>query len=242
MSSSPVQVAPDVMGLPIVPGHGINAYLVGDVLVDAGTRFSRRSLLRALRGRALSAHVLTHAHPDHQGSSAAICQALRVPLWVGEGDVEAAESGDLAPTFPRPGHPVAWFQRTVLAGPGHPVARRLVDGDMVGEFRVVALPGHTAGHIGLFREQDRLLVAGDLIANKDMATMRTGLTLPLPLFTVDPAQSRRSIARLLELEPRTVCVGHGPPIRDPRALMAFLHRCLAHADDATTHHDEEQTS
>ncbi|MEE8601952.1 MBL fold metallo-hydrolase [Euzebya tangerina] len=224
--SSPIDIAPDVLGIPIVPGHGINAYLIGDVLIDAGTRFSRTGLLKALRGRPLRGHALTHAHPDHQGSSAAICTELDVPLWVGTGDADAAESGDLSETFPRPSHPVAWFQRRFLAGPGHPVGRRLQEGDRIGEFRVLDLPGHTRGHIGFYRDEDRVLIAGDLISHKDMGTFRTKLVEHPDLFTVDRAASRRSAQRLIELEPETVCLGHGPPVRDPRALQAFLRRIV----------------
>lgn len=227
---TPIPIATDVTAIPCVPGHGINAYLAGDVLVDAGIRFSRRTLLKALDGRAVAAHVVTHAHPDHQGASAAICTALQVPLWVGAGDAEAMASGDLAPTFPHPNNPVAWALRRFAAGPGHPVDRRLVEGDAVGDFRVVDLPGHTRGHIGLFRDDDRLLIIGDALFHKDMLTMRTRLVEPPDLYTVDPDQNRRSILRLIDLAPDTVCFGHGPPLRDPRALQAFLHRVAARVD------------
>ena len=50
--------------------HVINMYLVstpdGDVLIDAGTRWTTGRLLRQLRGRKLAMVALTHAHPDHQ--------------------------------------------------------------------------------------------------------------------------------------------------------------------------------
>ena len=58
------------------PPNAINVYLVGDVLVDAGTPGARRRILRELAGREVRTHVVTHAHPDHFGSSHAICAAL----------------------------------------------------------------------------------------------------------------------------------------------------------------------
>ena len=67
------QLAPDVYLLGSFPRHSINAYLIGGILVDSGVRFMRRGLMRQLRGKKLELHVLTHAHPDHQGSSRAIC-------------------------------------------------------------------------------------------------------------------------------------------------------------------------
>src|SRR5919206_5338504 len=77
------------------PPNAINVYLVGDVVVDAATRHAGRRILRQLEGHQVSAHALTHAHPDHQGASHEVCQKLGIPYWVGEGDVKAAESGDM---------------------------------------------------------------------------------------------------------------------------------------------------
>ena len=48
----------------------------------------------------------------------------------------------------------------VFTGPGHPVDRALRDGDMVGDFRVIDAPGHSAGHVVLWREADRVLIVG----------------------------------------------------------------------------------
>jgi hydroxyacylglutathione hydrolase len=49
------------------------------VLVDAATQLGHRRILRQLGGRLFGALALTHAHPDHYGSSHAVCQALGVP-------------------------------------------------------------------------------------------------------------------------------------------------------------------
>ena len=59
------RVAEDVFQIPLAPRNAMNAYLVGDVLVDAGTPRSAKRLLDALRGMPVGAHALTHAHPDH---------------------------------------------------------------------------------------------------------------------------------------------------------------------------------
>ena len=70
------ELAPGVWQLRQLPPNVINVFLIEDVLVDAGTRHSGRRILRELRGREVGAHVLTHAHPDHQGSSAEVCERL----------------------------------------------------------------------------------------------------------------------------------------------------------------------
>ncbi len=48
---------------------------------------------------------------------------------------------------------------------GHPVARRLREGDEVAGFVVLDVAGHSPGHIALWREADRTLVCGDVFSN-----------------------------------------------------------------------------
>ncbi len=88
MELSMKQLIDDVYILEGFPPYAINVYLLGEVLVDAGTRFAAKRILRRLRGRTVSTHALTHAHPDHQGSSHAICESLGIPLWCGDADAE----------------------------------------------------------------------------------------------------------------------------------------------------------
>ena len=85
------QLAHDIFILEGFPPYAINVYLLGDVLVDAATRFAAPRILRRLRGRTVAAHALTHAHPDHQGASHRICETLNIPLWCGERDADAME-------------------------------------------------------------------------------------------------------------------------------------------------------
>ena len=47
------------------PANGINVYLMGDVIVDSGTRHAAGRILRQVRDRPVAAHALTHAHADH---------------------------------------------------------------------------------------------------------------------------------------------------------------------------------
>jgi hydroxyacylglutathione hydrolase len=220
------QLADDLYLLRGFPPNAINVYLAGDVLLDAGTRHARRRILRQIRGHTLRAHALTHVHPDHQGSSHAICELLGIPLWCGQADVPAMETpGTLANA-----NPASWqtfVQRNFWTGPAHPVARALQDGDDVAGFTVLESPGHTPGHVAYWRERDRVLVIGDVLTNIDIRTGRVGLHEPLPAFTPDPARNRESARRLAALEPALVCFGHGPPLRDTRALREFVARLPA---------------
>jgi hydroxyacylglutathione hydrolase len=190
------------------PPNLINVYLAGDVLVDAGTPGARKRILRQLAGREVTTHVVTHAHPDHFGSSHAICEQLKIPLWTGERDADALESGR---PVPAPGRVPALMARAKMP-PGHPVARRLREGDEVGDFVVLDAPGHSPGHIALWRESDRTLICGDVFFNL------TKPGAPPSFLTVDPERNRTSMRRLAALRPAVALFGHGAPLRDPDRL------------------------
>ncbi len=202
------------------PANAINVYLVGDVLIDAATRQGERRIMRQIAGRAVSAHALTHAHPDHQGASHAICERLQIPLWCGQDDVPAMETPGAISSSQAPGW-LNWLQQRFWTGPPHPVARALVEGDEVAGFTVLETPGHSRGHVAYWRASDRVLILGDVLNNMNVRTGRPGLHEPPTIFTADPARNRSSIRRLAELRPTLALFGHGPPLRDPDRLADF---------------------
>ena len=205
-------VADAVYQLRGFPPDAINVYLVEDVLVDAGTPRAARRILDQVRNRPVSAHALTHAHPDHCGSSHAVCEALGAPLWCGADDARAAETGEI----PRNDTRLARHVLARLPPPDpHPVDRRLHEGDEVAGFRVLDVPGHSVGHIAFWRESDRTLICGDVYFNVPR------LREPLAGLTYDVARNRESMRRLAELEPALVLFGHGPPLRDAARFAAF---------------------
>ena len=205
--------------LPVLP-WAVNAYLAGDVLIDAGARQSRKRILRSVEGRAVTAHALTHAHADHQGASHEVCRRLRVPYWVPEEDAPAAEDPSLIRAR-QPQHPVAQLFARTMAGPAHPVDRRLREGDEVAGFEVLDTPGHSAGHVVYWRASDGVLILGDVVNNMDVITGVPGLRLPKDYFTPDPRRNRESARRLGELQPKVVLFGHGAPLRDRRRFVDF---------------------
>jgi glyoxylase-like metal-dependent hydrolase (beta-lactamase superfamily II) len=211
------------------PGFGlaatwlINAYVVDDVLIDAATRHSGKRILRDLEGHEISAHALTHAHPDHQGASHEVCEKLGIPFWVPQNDIDAAENPDLIKQR-QPNHPIARFFLASFIGPGHKVDRALKEGDRVGSFKVIDAPGHSAGQVVFWRESDKVLIIGDVLANMDQLTGLPGLNEPKTYLTPDPAENRRSARKLAALEPELVLFGHGRPLRDPRKFVEFIQK------------------
>jgi hydroxyacylglutathione hydrolase len=217
------QLAAGVHQLRGWPPNAINVYLIGDVLIDAATRQGEQRILKQIAGRKLSAHALTHAHPDHQGSSHAICERLKIPLWCGRGDVPAMET-PCGVSNPQATGWLNQLQQRFWTGPPHPVARVLVEGDEVAGFTVLETPGHSPGHVAYWREADGVLILGDVLNNVNVMTGIPGLHEPPEVFTPDPARNRESARRLAKLRPRVTCFGHGAPLRDPGKLADFVAR------------------
>jgi glyoxylase-like metal-dependent hydrolase (beta-lactamase superfamily II) len=216
-----LQLADDLWLLHGRPRYGVNVYVIGDVLVDAATRRAGPRILRQLEHRGIAAHALTHAHPDHQGASKAVCEALGIPLWCGEADADAMEQGPAAIQRTQSDNAINRLIYRFWCGPAHPVERRLSEGDEVAGFEVLHVPGHSAGHVAYWRERDRALIVGDVFTTIDTLSGRPGLFEPKPMFTPDPEANRDSIRRLAALEPRLACPGHGRPLRDPERLKRF---------------------
>jgi hydroxyacylglutathione hydrolase len=212
------EIAPDVFHLPLMPRNGVNAYVLGDVLVDTGLRTSAKKIKEALGSRELKAIALTHAHGDHGGSARKLARDLGLPVWVGSADREAAETGKVVAKSPydKPG-------LSLIAGamgnmPSVSIARDLREGDeLTAGFTVLDTPGHSPGHVSFWRESDRVLICGDVFFNMHLLTAVPGLRQPPGPFTVDPAQNRASERRVAGLDAATAAFGHGPVIEGDAA-------------------------
>jgi hydroxyacylglutathione hydrolase len=82
-------------------------------------------------------------------------------------------------------------------------------------------PGHSPGHLSYWREDDRTLIAGDVLFGRHPITGRPGLYEPPERFTLDVTCNRASIRRVAALRPALMVFGHGRPWRDPDALERF---------------------
>lgn len=222
------QIAPEVFQISLLPRNGINCYIIENVLVDSGIRYSYAQIKKAIQKIPVYAHVLTHAHADHQGCSDRVCAEFEVPLYCHPNEVFRTESGLVTSDYPTPQHVLAKLQQKYWAGQGHKVERTIVENDKVGNFTVVETPGHSPGHISLFREQDGVLIIGDVATNMNVLTTMTGLRLPPSIFTTDQQRNIKSLQKLAELNPAIICFGHGPILRNTdRKFQRFVAQCSA---------------
>jgi glyoxylase-like metal-dependent hydrolase (beta-lactamase superfamily II) len=205
------QIAPDVFQIPLSPRNGVNAYLIGDVLIDTGLATSTGKLKKVVGEKGVKSIALTHAHGDHVGSARTLKDEFGLPVWVGTKDRDATEAGKAVKKDPfnAPG-------LSVIAGvlgdfKAVPVDRVLNEGDeLAAGFTVLDTPGHSPGHVSFWRAEDKTLICGDVFFNMNILTTVPGLRQPPGPFTVNPKQNRDSERKLADLRPSVVGFGHGP--------------------------------
>ena len=202
-----------------LPARDMNVYLVRDgdgVLVfDAGIRSMTKAVAAAgARLGGITRVVLGHSHADHRG----VAPGLGVDVFCHPAEKADAEADGGEHYFDctklKPHARVA-YPRLLRMWDGGPVkiAGTVEEGDDVAGFRVVHLPGHAPGLIGLFRESDRLALVSDCFYTIDPESGRKGAPrVPLAAFNLDTEQARASIRKLAALEPAAAWAGHADPV------------------------------
>lgn len=195
---TPVAAQPAAQAFRVNLGF-VSAYIVqrGDqaVVIDTGVAGSAGRIDEVLRASGLSwpavqAVILTHHHPDHQGSAADVFfYAPLAELYTGEADVERINMANL--------------NRQVLP------AR---EGSDIYGIRVIGSPGHTLGHVCLLDEELGTLFVGDAVTNP-----ASGLALASPQNTADAAQANESVRKLGSLSFERAMFGHGDPLEEGAA-------------------------
>jgi glyoxylase-like metal-dependent hydrolase (beta-lactamase superfamily II) len=232
-------VATGVVGLRIL---FVNVFAVsgeaGWTLIDAGLNGSATRLKkwaqRHFGDAAPNAIVLTHAHFDHIGAIDALLDDWNVPVYAHREELPYV-LGERAYPPPDPSVGGGMMARMATLYPRQPIdlgprVRELPHGGTIPDlpgWRWVHTPGHTAGHISLFREADRTLIAGDAFCTTKqesffaVATQRPELHGPPAYFTTDWEAARASVLELASLNPAFVAPGHGQPMAGEETTRAL---------------------
>lgn len=227
-------IAPDVKGFNIL---FVNYYTIGEPgmgndwwLVDAGLPGSARRILKEtgeLYGKynPPKGIILTHGHFDHVGALPMLMKEWpEVKIYVHSFELQyLTGKASYPPPDPAAGgggmSGMSWlFPRKSVNLEGH-VEPLKDDGTIPGlpDWKYIHTPGHAPGHISLFRENDRRLIAGDAFVTTNQNEMYSSLTqrkelhAPPAYFTINWNDAKNSIQRLVDLEPEAAGTGHGVP-------------------------------
>jgi len=213
----------------------------GWALVDAGmgTPESRTAFWAGLERAGLSLSklrtiVLTHHHPDHIGLSAELQEQSDAAVYmhpIDEASVQVIWSGtmperfrNVSQFFRQHGLPPTdfWFtqvdpqvMRTIIRVPPHEAITPVEDNqylNLAGEdYRVIWTPGHSDGHICLFRERDGVFLAADHVLPR--------ITPNVGLYSEKDRENPlgdylNSLRKVATLPASIVLPGHGEPFND----------------------------
>jgi glyoxylase-like metal-dependent hydrolase (beta-lactamase superfamily II) len=200
-------------------------------LIDAGLPYTA-TMIRHWAEKATrtppNAIVLTHGHFDHVSAARDLADGWNVPIYAhplefpyltGQKKYPAPNVGAgggamslLSPLYPRGPIDLGDRLRELPLSDSNDVA------EMPG-WTVLHTPGHTAGHVSFFREQDRCLIVGDAFCTtkpesffEAALAQKPELHGPPAYFTMDWSAARESVQRLAGLNPSILAPGHGQPL------------------------------
>lgn len=200
------------------------------LLIDAGMPKSFDNIMDSAKKRfgenhKLKAIILTHGHFDHVGAIIDLIEEFNIPVYAHEkelpylngeknypepdGTVEGGLLAKLSPLFPNEGINLGEFIHVLPSNSSVPE---------MPEWKWIHTPGHTPGHISLFREDDQLLIAGDAFVNVrqdsvySVLTQKKEINGPPRYLTTNWADAWNSVKKLQSLNPKKAITGHGFPL------------------------------
>ena len=194
-----------------------NCYIVSDgvsgILIDTGTSKYLDTVIEACKPYKIKFIVLTHAHFDHAENAAALSELFRVPIGMHQDDVGFIGSFNNQSMSAK-----AFLGKIILSATKIASKRKmrefapfvfLKDGDDLTGYgikaKVIGLPGHTKGSIGIDIDEKEVIV-GDALMNIFQPTVS--------LLYNDEKMMLNSAKKIAELGERTVYFGHGKPLQN----------------------------
>ena len=218
-----------------MPGSGRMWTLIDTGLHGSAATIVKHAEHRFGAKRPPAAIILTHGHFDHVGALETLAMRWQVPVYAHSAEMPYLDG---TAAYPKPDPSVGGGMMAALSPlyPRGPVNVRQwlralpEDGSVPGMsgWQWIHTPGHTPGHVSLWRPSDRTLIVGDAFvttkqesAYAAMITQRPELHGPPQYFTPDWNAAKQSVNRLANLEPEVIITGHGMAMRGPEMREAL---------------------
>ena len=198
-----------------IKGGTDNCYLVAEgnkaILIDTASKANLDMVTTECDKYDMQLIVLTHVHFDHAENAAVLSRRYNIPVAVHKNDEELFDSFDKQPlkSYGLVGRIVLGLSLKVLRNTKVERPEKLIyvaDGDDLASYgiraRILELPGHTLGSIGVDVEEEHLFV-GDELDN--------WINPGIGHLYYDFEAIKKSAERIRELGDRTVYYGHGKP-------------------------------
>jgi glyoxylase-like metal-dependent hydrolase (beta-lactamase superfamily II) len=183
-------------------GMEVDAYLVGDILIDTGFAYVREPLMAALQDREIKLICCSHSHEDHTGNCAAISAVHACPVYLRHAEALWQEGvSSLAP------YRKVWWGRVdpfeALELP------EIVESDGR-KLEVIPTPGHSLTQVAFYDRTSGDVFTGDLMISAGAAAVLTW---------GNPWQEVESLRRVAAMRPSRMLTGHGVIADDPAPLL-----------------------
>lgn len=232
----------------------VNIHVVGNpkseefVLIDTGMPHSAKKIISMVEERfginsRPNAIILTHGHFDHVGSIIELVDHWEVPVFAHELEIPFLTGEQ---SYPKPdstveGGMIAKMSPLFPVDPinlGSNVEPLPQDGSVpyMPEFRWIHTPGHSPGHVSLFRDTDKALIAGDAFVTVKqeylykVLTQEQEISGPPRYLTTDWKAAKESVIKLAALKPTVAVTGHGLPMTG-ELLSESLEELVANFDN-----------
>lgn len=190
------EIVPDTYDITVRSEEGGGRFRVflfeddGPTLIDTGYADTTERLIDALDDLGIEPErlIVTHGDADHVGGFDTLVDTYDLETFAPANEAFESE---------------------------HEPDVRYADGDEIGSFTAVHVPGHTPHHHALIQTDRRIAVMGDALFGSDVRGLPPGyFVLPPEVYTVDIDRADRALSNLLEYEFDTALLFHGSSVTE----------------------------